>query len=203
MRSLAAWGSRPIKVNNSDQVVHVHLDGAIGIDYDEATEAIKVAVCYRSANDPNKFTKAESYRRLNTRLDVARPSTLLWQGTWEGDPNKVKTELFAALTKFAKTSIFISCSTPRFKAGNLSNVHRSGDLVTNLNGMILSWLVNNPNVTGDFKFTEMGLLPHGQEIGDLEVDVVTRYFKDNFDFVIKVQDHVDKLMKGETSLRSE
>lgn len=154
MRSLAAWGTRPVKYSDGS-VLHIQMEGGIGIDYNETTKEFKVAVSYRARKDPNAFTKKETYRRLNTKLDVGLPSTLLWKGTWIGDADKVKTELFATLTRWFKGAIVASLKEGKFDDnGNLIHVFRGPDAVPITNTMVVAWLTINEKASGKLSFSD-------------------------------------------------
>lgn len=154
MRSLATWGTLPINLPDPSIHGHAHLEGGIGIDYDPETKEIKVAIVFRSFKDKVKFTRKDSYRILNTRLNVARPTTLIWKGTWDGDPSKVKTELFSTLTKYFKGALFSTCTIAKDDKENVW-IHRDGTFVSYYNYLIHNWLVHNSNVKGDPAYTKI------------------------------------------------
>jgi hypothetical protein len=149
MRSLAAWGSIPL-----DKHRHMYLNCGIGIDYEENTKIVRVVLVFYANTEKYPFTKKGTHVRLISRLAVDHPSVLLWKGTWEGDPDKVKTELFAALTGFFKKTVICLIAEDSYQNSN-GNFARNKEDIPVIRSAVLGWLLENEKSKGDFSYTNL------------------------------------------------
>lgn len=163
MRSVAAWGTIPIelpiksKKNGKKTIIHSNLKAGIGIDYDPATSQIQVATVFYAKTEKEPFTKKGAYARLVTKMDASHPQTILFKGKWIGDPLRVKTELFAALTGFFRQVILCVCS----EIVNPTNIDRGKESVPDIRAAIIGWLIENKNISFEtVNYTKQKFTPY-------------------------------------------
>lgn len=199
MRSVAAWGSIPRNLprpGNKVLLTQTELKAGIGIDYDEATKEVKVAVVFYAESEKVPFTKKATYELLRTCLHFAYPNKIIFKGTWNGDPNKVKVELFAALTGFFRDAVENTSAVAPFDPDHLPKsvrITRNKAYIPYIRAACIGWMIAN-GATSDPNFlTSQNIALDGEEY--------LSWVKERFDQFTRIRTQTDFQRKALEALK--